>query len=197
MTSSLPSVAWGPRPKSAAFTLCVVLLSLTSVGVRCFAIGENSRNRRHFVIKPAPSSLERIQNYRSGALFAATDENDNAKKEILNFNSTSTTPESSVVVPAAADVDADTPIPPPPKELIPGNWPCFDAMDRRLITISLPVIANFAINPLIGAVDLFWVNRMGNALAVAGQSAANQVFSSAFWFSSFLPSGKKLYLHDV
>ncbi|KAL3937095.1 MAG: hypothetical protein SGBAC_007721 [Bacillariaceae sp.] len=67
-------------------------------------------------------------------------------------------------------------------------WPCFDQLDRDLIKISLPVIGNFAINPLIGAVDLFWVNRMGNALAVAGQAAANQVFSSAFWFTSFLPS---------
>ncbi|KAL3908788.1 MAG: hypothetical protein SGARI_002907 [Bacillariaceae sp.] len=61
-------------------------------------------------------------------------------------------------------------------------------MDKELIGISLPVIGNFAINPLIGAVDLFWVNRMGNALAVAGQAASNQVFSSAFWFVSFLPS---------
>lgn len=68
-------------------------------------------------------------------------------------------------------------------------WPCFDQLDKDLIRISLPVIGNFAINPLIGAVDLFWVNRMGNALAVAGQAAANQVFSSAFWFTSFLPSG--------
>jgi hypothetical protein len=177
--------------------MCVGLLSLTSVGVKCFAIGENSRNRRHFAINPPPSSLERIQNYRSGALFAASDENDDARKNLLNCNSTSSTPESGVVVSAAAD-DADTPIPPPPsKEPIPGNWPCFDTMDRKLITISLPVIANFAINPLIGAVDLFWVNRMGNALAVAGQSAANQVFSSAFWFSSFLPSGKKFHHDDV
>eukprot|EP00536_Pseudo-nitzschia_multiseries_P001265 jgi/Psemu1/317538/estExt_fgenesh1_pm.C_150030 len=63
-----------------------------------------------------------------------------------------------------------------------------DKMDKELIRISLPVIGNYAIGPLIGAVDLFWVNRMGNALAVAGQSAANQVFSSAFWFTSFLPS---------
>ena len=31
---------------------------------------------------------------------------------------------------------------------------------------------------------------MGNALAVAGQAAANQVFSSAFWVVSVLPSGK-------
>jgi hypothetical protein len=74
-----------------------------------------------------------------------------------------------------------------------GPWPCFDKLDRQLIKISLPVIANFAINPLIGAVDLFWVNRMGDALAVAGQSAANQVFSSVFWFTSFLPSGTKNY----
>jgi Na+-driven multidrug efflux pump len=73
---------------------------------------------------------------------------------------------------------------PPP----PGIWPSFDALDKRLIKIALPVIANFAINPLIGAVDLFWVNRMGNALAVAGQSAANQIFNSAFWITSFLPS---------
>lgn len=67
-------------------------------------------------------------------------------------------------------------------------WPCFDELDRNLIKISLPCIANFAINPLIGAVDLFWINRMGNALAVAGQAAANQVFNSAFWIFSFLPS---------
>lgn len=72
---------------------------------------------------------------------------------------------------------------------IPGIWPCFDELDGRLIKIALPVIANFAINPLIGAVDLFWINRMGNALAVAGQAAANQVFNSAFWLASFLPSG--------
>ena len=71
---------------------------------------------------------------------------------------------------------------------MPGRWPSFDTLDRRLIKIALPVIANFAINPLIGAVDLFWVNRMGNPLAVAGQAAANQVFNSAFWVTSFLPS---------
>ena len=72
---------------------------------------------------------------------------------------------------------------------VPGIWPCFDELDGKLIKIALPVIANFAINPLIGAVDLFWINRMGNALAVAGQAAANQVFNSAFWLASFLPSG--------
>lgn len=67
-------------------------------------------------------------------------------------------------------------------------WPRGDELDKRMIKIALPCIANFAINPLVGAVDLFWVNRMSNALAVAGQSAANQVFSSAFWVVSVLPS---------
>jgi hypothetical protein len=70
-----------------------------------------------------------------------------------------------------------------------GRWPSLDAVDDRLIKIGLPCILNFAIVPLVGAVDLFWVNRMGNPLAVAGQSAANQVFNSAFWLASFLPSG--------
>ena len=74
------------------------------------------------------------------------------------------------------------------------KWPCGDVLDKQLIKIALPCIANFAINPLVGAVDLFWINRMGNTLAVAGQAAANQIFSSSFWVISFLPSGKKKIL---
>ena len=72
----------------------------------------------------------------------------------------------------------------------PSTQPLFSwsKLDNKIIAIALPCIANFAISPLIGAVDLFWVGRMGNALAVAGQSAANQVFNSAFWLVSFLPS---------
>jgi len=69
-----------------------------------------------------------------------------------------------------------------------GVWPCLDELDRKLIKLAVPSIANFAINPLIGAVDLFWVGRMGNALALAGMAAANQVFNSAFWLFSFLPT---------
>jgi MATE family multidrug resistance protein len=48
--------------------------------------------------------------------------------------------------------------------------------------------AIFAIMPVAMSTNLFWVNRLGNTLAVAGQSAANQVFSSFFWLVSFLPS---------
>jgi Na+-driven multidrug efflux pump len=66
--------------------------------------------------------------------------------------------------------------------------PRFDSLDRKILLISLPAILNFAINPLVGAIDLFWVGRMSSALALAGQAAANQVYSSAFWMISFLPS---------
>jgi len=37
-------------------------------------------------------------------------------------------------------------------------------------------------------VDTFYIGRMANPLALAGVGAANQVFSSAFWIISFLPS---------
>jgi MATE family multidrug resistance protein len=84
--------------------------------------------------------------------------------------------------------DTNNSISPSSSSILTPVWPCGDDLDRRLIATSLPVICNFAIGPLIGATDLFWVNRMGNALAVAGQAAANQVFSSVFWLTSFLPS---------
>lgn len=104
--------------------------------------------------------------------------------------------------------------------------PCGDELDQRIVKLALPAVVNFAIIPLVGAADTFWVGRMNNALALAGLGAANQVggcrggkeakllpevnsflyllfqlsnmvfigifhwqvFSSAFWIISFLPS---------
>jgi hypothetical protein len=80
-----------------------------------------------------------------------------------------------IILPTAISDDKLTDAHSSEEDVLPGVWPCFDELDSKLIKIALPVIANFAINPLIGAVDLFWINRMGNALAVAGQAAANQV----------------------
>lgn len=67
-------------------------------------------------------------------------------------------------------------------------WPCGDQLDKNIFKLLFPAILNFAIVPLVGAADTFWVGRMRNALALAGQGAANQLFNSAFWFFSFLPS---------
>jgi Na+-driven multidrug efflux pump len=66
--------------------------------------------------------------------------------------------------------------------------PCNDLLDKRIVKLALPAVVNFMILPLVGAVDTYWVGRMGNALSLAGQGAANQVFSSSFWIISFLPS---------
>lgn len=98
---------------------------------------------------------------------------------------------SDSVLDASSDDDAhfhkDSSLPMTDPAPIP-TWPCWDALDKRLLRISLPIIANFAINPILGAVDLFWVSLTKDPLAVAGQAAANQVYSSVFWLTSFLPS---------
>lgn len=75
------------------------------------------------------------------------------------------------------------------KELPPAQiLPCYDALDKKIGNLALPAILNLAILPLVGAADTFWVGRMGNALCLAGQGAANQIFNSAFWICSFLPN---------
>jgi len=69
-----------------------------------------------------------------------------------------------------------------------STWPCGDELDKKIAQLAIPAILNFAIIPLVGAVDTFWVGKMNNALALAGQGAANQIFSSSFYIISFLPS---------
>ncbi len=64
----------------------------------------------------------------------------------------------------------------------------FDDVDRLIFSTTLPLSAVFAIIPIASTLDLFWVNRLGDALAVAGQAAANQVYNSAFWLFAFLPT---------
>ncbi|EKX43586.1 hypothetical protein GUITHDRAFT_72907 [Guillardia theta CCMP2712] len=63
-----------------------------------------------------------------------------------------------------------------------------DYLDKMVVVLSFPAILNFMLVPLVGAADTFWVGKMGNAAALAGQGAANQVFSTTFWVLGFLPS---------
>ena len=63
-----------------------------------------------------------------------------------------------------------------------------DDMNRQILATTLPLSAIYAIMPLSSAVDLFWINRLKDPLAVAGQSAATQMYSSLFWLFSFLPN---------
>ena len=154
--------------------VALFILSIVCVSVEGFIIGDGSRDLTRCKVVGFPRQISvSVRDYRrtfnTPVVLKGEVKDD---QESLDFN----------VPPITSSSEND--------KKSPRIWPCFDKMDKDLIKIALPVIGNFAINPLIGAVDLFWVNRMGNALAVAGQAAANQVFSSAFWFTSFLPSGK-------
>jgi len=153
---------------------CLVFLSW-SESVRCFAIG--SAERKPFLVASAVprrrGPLHQSSSDEAGSL-------EEQSKASLETSPHLTDKEHNLGTSISA-AQGETP-------QVVGVWPSMDALDKRLIKLSVPVIANFAISPLIGAVDLFWVNRMGIPLAVAGQAAANQVFSSVFWLASFLPS---------
>ena len=73
-------------------------------------------------------------------------------------------------------------------ELVRDAMPANDALDKQILKLFVPAMLNFLIIPMVGAVDVFWVGRMGSAVALASQGAANQVFQSAFWIISFVPS---------
>ena len=64
----------------------------------------------------------------------------------------------------------------------------FHEVDKLIFSTTLPLSTVFAIIPIASTLNLFWVNRLGDALAVAGQAAANQVYNSAFWLFAFLPT---------
>ena len=62
------------------------------------------------------------------------------------------------------------------------------AMDKRISNVLIPCAVSFLVVPLTNAVDTAWIGRMGDPLALAGQGAANSVFSTAFFMVSFLPT---------
>ncbi|KAL7574565.1 hypothetical protein ACA910_015915 [Epithemia clementina (nom. ined.)] len=172
--------------------LFVLLLQVQSPLVKCFALNSRHNSKRSRRLNGSHTCMRQWQRQRGGddssSFRSATISN---LHHNINRNRRNVVPSSALwtKVPGTDESSSsDYGNNEQAKGIKPAFWPCWDALDLRLIKIALPVIANFAINPLIGAVDLFWVNRMRNALAVAGQGAANQVFDSAFFVASFLPS---------
>ena len=55
--------------------------------------------------------------------------------------------------------------PPPPQ----AAWRLGDELDKRIASLALPAVVSFMILPIAQATDLFWVGRMGEALAVASR----------------------------
>ena len=87
-------------------------------------------------------------------LFSSSDNNNDSSNDsivdALNQDNDTTIQNTSVKSSITTDAVEDEKL---------SIWPQNDELDKRMMKIALPCIANFAINPLIGAVDLFWVNR--------------------------------------
>lgn len=72
--------------------------------------------------------------------------------------------------------------------LSPKNSTEEQNLDRMILSTAIPSMINLAVVPIVNAVDTFWVGRMGIALALAGQAAANQAFFTIYFFVAFLPT---------
>lgn len=61
-------------------------------------------------------------------------------------------------------------------------------LDRLILKTAVPSMINLGVVPIVNSVDTFWVGRVGVALALAGQSAANQATFTVFFLIAFLPN---------
>ena len=92
-----------------------------------------------------------------------------------------TKPRLAVAEPPTTDLAAAE----PPRPI--KAFPCGDDLDKRITTLAVPALLNFLILPITGAVDLLFIGQLGEALATAGQAAANQVYSTAALLSNVIP----------
>jgi putative MATE family efflux protein len=63
-----------------------------------------------------------------------------------------------------------------------------DDLDDLILRTAIPSMINLGVVPIVNSVDCFWVGRLGSALALAGQSAANQASFTVFFLIAFLPN---------
>ena len=59
-------------------------------------------------------------------------------------------------------------------------------VDKLILAIAVPSMINLAVVPLVSAVDTFCVGHLGKALALAGQTAANQAVFTVYYLVAFL-----------
>jgi hypothetical protein len=51
----------------------------------------------------------------------------------------------------------------------PTLLPCGDSIDKKIFQLALPAVMHYSITPLVGAISTFWIGRMKDAAALAGQ----------------------------
>ena len=50
-------------------------------------------------------------------------------------------------------------------------------MDKQISALAVPAVLNLMIVPLVGIVDMMWVGRMNDALAIAGMQVVHPTFT--------------------
>lgn len=63
-----------------------------------------------------------------------------------------------------------------------------DDLDNLILKTCIPTVMNLMVVPFVNSVDTFWVGRLGLAMALAAQSAANQACFTLFFLIAFLPN---------
>lgn len=144
----------------------------------------NAASRAADAFRPQPSVV-RVENYRYLEDASSREESGGIPEQVVGANNANqmATPSTSA---EGLQQTKSRPFSQISQRI--KNRAIFDDVDRLIFATALPLSAVFAIIPIASALDLFWVNRLGDALAVAGQSAANQVYNSAFWLFAFLPT---------
>tara|TARA_B100001175_G_scaffold317941_1_gene337951 strand:- start:9286 stop:10632 length:1347 start_codon:yes stop_codon:yes gene_type:complete len=69
-----------------------------------------------------------------------------------------------------------------------GNKINISELDKEIFSLSKSSFLNFAMTPIIGAVDTYWISRLNKGSMLAGQGNADRLFNSFFSIASFAPS---------
>ena len=66
--------------------------------------------------------------------------------------------------------------------------PLIKQIDTSILKITKPATMNFIMNPIVGLVDGYWVNKYGDSTQLAGQASSEQLFNLYFTFLAFAPN---------
>tara|TARA_Y100000991_G_C21972643_1_gene350307 strand:- start:1379 stop:2758 length:1380 start_codon:yes stop_codon:yes gene_type:complete len=65
--------------------------------------------------------------------------------------------------------------------------PLIKQIDNNIVKITKPATMNFIMNPIVGLVDGYWVNKYGDSTQLAGQASSEQLFNLYYTFLAFAP----------
>ena len=79
------------------------------------------------------------------------------------------------------------------KNLIKPNPPNSNIVsNKEILNLTQGTVVNFIMNPLIGAVDTYWISKLNDDAILAGQGSSDRIFNSLFIVSksSSTPAGQ-------